>query len=58
MTRVFYSWVQVRNYGALDKINLEKAENYDRAITLARAFVAWRYAMQLVRQKFITGSYS
>jgi len=50
MTKVFYSWVQVRNYGALEKINLEKAESHDRTVTLARAFAAWRYAIQLVRQ--------
>ena len=51
MTKVFYSWVQVRNYGALDKINHEKAENHDRTVTLTKALAAWRYAMQLVSEK-------
>ena len=48
ITKVFYSWVQVRNYGALDKINHEKAESHDRAVTLTKAIAAWRHAMQLV----------
>lgn len=48
---MFYSWVQVRNYGALDKINHEKAENHDRTVTLTKAFAAWRYAMELVETK-------
>lgn len=51
MTKVFYSWVQVRNYGALDKINHEKAESHDRTTTLSKAFAAWRYAMQLVSEQ-------
>lgn len=51
ITKVFYSWVQVRNYGALDKINHEKAENHDRTVTLTKAFAAWRYAMELVSER-------
>lgn len=51
VTKAFYSWVQVRNYGALDKINQEKAENHDRIATMTKAFAAWRYAMQLVSKQ-------
>lgn len=51
VTKAFYSWVQVRNYGALDKINQEKAESHDRIATMTKAFAAWRYAMQLVSKQ-------
>ena len=50
MTKVFYSWVQVRNYGALDKINQEKAESHDRTVTMTKALTAWKYAMELVSE--------
>ena len=51
---MFYSWVQVRNYGALEKINTEKAEHHDRMATMSKAFAAWRYAMELVSEPMMT----
>ena len=51
---MFYSWVQVCNYGALEKINTEKAEHHNCTATMSKAFAAWRYAMELVSEPMMT----
>lgn len=43
----------MRNYGALEKINNDKAENHDRMATMSKAFAAWRHAMELVSESLV-----
>ncbi len=43
LARSFYSWVQVRNVGAVDKVNNDRAlYNYQRCI-IRRVFRAWHF---------------
>lgn len=43
LARSFYSWVQVRNVGAVDKVNNDRAlYNYQRCI-VRRMFRAWHF---------------
>lgn len=41
MARMFYSWVQVRNIGAVETYNMEKAKLHYNCVQMRKAFYAW-----------------